>query len=267
MLKITTMLTVSVEDGLGNQLFRLASLYSYSKDTGRKAVVKHSVPYPHRRNYWQSIFHQIPNYATEQHQWDRIPDQQLPCAFSAPYIHLTGYFQDPRHFDHNREDILSLFTLPDDQAKAVNEKWSELVPSDKIPICLHVRRGDYLAASHVLTNLSLQYYREALAQIELQVTGDKQYVVFSDDIAWCQEHLPRTFPEYNFTFVTGTDEVTDLFLMSKAKGYILANSSFSWFGWYLNPLARQVPVIAPRKWFVHQSPTILHPHFTVLDVV
>jgi hypothetical protein len=90
------------------------------------------------------------------------------------------------------------------------------------------------------------------------------YLIFSDDIDWCK----KEFVGSSFIFVEGNDEVVDLFLMTKADGYVLANSSFSWFGWYLNPESYLKPVIAPRNWFRGFSNGILvEEYFTILDEI
>lgn len=262
------MLTTTIEDGLGNQLFRLAALYSYAKRDNYKPVVKHLIPYPHRQNYWQTIFHKIPNYdALDTHHWINIRDNNIPSPLTEPCIRLQGYFQEERHFSAYRNELLDLFTVPAPYNDKVDKIWQDYKGEWTNPlIAIHIRRGDYLLCSHILTNLSLNYYKDAFRLLDQQIPGSKRFLVFSDDLPWCHKFLPVSFPDRDFMFTQGHDEITDLLLLTKVDGYILANSTFSWFGWYLNQRAYQVPVIAPRKWFVTQPSTILSEHFTLSDI-
>jgi hypothetical protein len=128
--------------------------------------------------------------------------------------------------------------------KEVNEyidnKYGELLKKDTVSI--HIRRTDYLALSDYHYNLALDYYHTAIRSFSDKYT----FLIFSDDIDWCVDNLGT----YNCVFVSGNEDIIDLFLMSRCKHNIIANSSFSWWASYLNtnPDKR---VIAPTKdkWF------------------
>jgi hypothetical protein len=75
--------------------------------------------------------------------------------------------------------------------------------------------------------------------------NDKYYIIFSDDISWCKENLSFL---NNKIFIEGNTDFQDLYLMSKCKNNIIANSSFSWWGAWLNTNKDKI-VIAPKKWF------------------
>jgi len=264
------MLTVKLEGGLGNQLFELSALYAYARRNNYQPVITHRIQFPQRQNYWQSVFHKVPNYQGENSNWSIVNEYHMPVNFTNQRVKLDGYFQDVKHFNSIRAELLDLFTLPSELQKRVDDCWDTYVykKPDVKRVMLHVRRGDYLYASSVLTNLSLNYYRDGIDKIEQNLSGDKIYYVFTDDPEWCRKHLPVAFPNQHFEFVTGNDEVTDLYLMTKFDGYIMANSSFSWFGWYLNPNAYQVPVVAPGKWFTVLEPRILvTDHFLISDQI
>jgi hypothetical protein len=103
---------------------------------------------------------------------------------------------------------------------------------------LHVRRVDYVQKAGFHPPCSIEYYEKALSMIEGNV------LVFSDDLDWCKE----TFLGDRFTFISGNRDYQDLFLMSMCKNNIIANSTFSWWGAWLNTNLNK-KVIAPSEWF------------------
>lgn len=115
-------------------------------------------------------------------------------------------------------------------------------------VALHIRRGDYLKAgcSELFTNLcETDYYKTSIDFIKKQVQNPSFYV-FSNDIDWCRNNLDIencTYVDWN----TGNDSVYDMYLMSKCKYVIIANSTFSFWGAYLNKRAKIV--IYPRNWY------------------
>ena len=113
-------------------------------------------------------------------------------------------------------------------------------------VSIHIRRGDYLEVSDVYGGICTpQYYEKAMKQME-KWHPDCHFFVFTNDVKWVKEN----YSGKNLTVVEGNDEDTgyiDMYLMTKCKHYILANSSFSWWGCYLNP-SKDKKVIAPKQW-------------------
>jgi len=124
----------------------------------------------------------------------------------------------------------------------------------KESISLHIRRGDYV--SNVYTNsvhgtCSLDYYQQAVTLLESKL-NNPHFFIFSDDLAWAKEHL--SFIE-NVTFVELDVNIPDhdeMFLMSQCLHHIIANSSFSWWGAWLNKNLDKI-VIAPKRWFIDET--------------
>jgi len=112
----------------------------------------------------------------------------------------------------------------------------------KDPIGLHIRRGDYVQQSQDHPPCSLDYYKEALTHFD----DDRQVIIFTDDIEWCKNQ--QMFKGDRFLISETEDNVYDLCLLTLCEDYIIANSSFSWWGAWLsqNPNAK---VIAPKRWF------------------
>jgi len=107
-------------------------------------------------------------------------------------------------------------------------------------VSLHIRRGDYLRTQDHHPVCSLDYYMDALSKFR-----DKEYkfIVFSDDVDWCRNNFNE-----DFIFTEGNTDYEDMWLMSLCDHNIIANSSFSWWGAWLNDNPNK-RVIAPKKWF------------------
>lgn len=168
--------------------------------------------------------------------------------------YLRGYWQSERYFadaaETIRRDFIFREPLDDRNARLAAEICS--VNS----ISLHVRRGDYVQnpetfATHGLC--SLEYYRAAIRHVTARVK-DPQFYIFSDDQTWVSENLKMGFPVVNVCDNTGIHSYRDMQLMSYCRHHIIANSSFSWWGAWLNPNPNKI-VIAPKKWFATRKDT------------
>ncbi len=167
-------------------------------------------------------------------------------------IYLKGYWQSEKYFSDIREIILKEF-LPKNEVTGKNKDMNEIISSVN-SVSVHVRRGDYVA--NPITNrvhgvCDTEYYNKAMHHIESKVENP-HYFIFSDDIPWCKENISS---QNQLTFVdinTGEKAYEDLRLMSFCKHNIIANSSFSWWGAWLNANPKKI-VIAPKKWFNDSS--------------
>jgi hypothetical protein len=126
---------------------------------------------------------------------------------------------------------------------------------------VHIRRGDYVTNTNANQYHGLcgkEYYQQAIDYLRERVS-DAHFFVFSDDMDWVKKELsdlfrPATFVDHN----SGADSWQDMYLMSLCRHAIVANSSFSWWGAWLNPVADRV-VVAPGQWFANQPQQII-PH-------
>lgn len=162
-------------------------------------------------------------------------------------VYLKGYWQNERYFMDIRPRLLREFTpnmITDYTRRTANRIQRR--PS----VSLHVRRGDYV--NNPLTNkfhglTPVEYYMQALEYVRKKL-ADPQLFVFSDDIKWCKSNLPFAKAA---EFITGNPPeraCEDLYLMSLCDSNIIANSSFSWWGAWLNE-NRNKTVVAPKSWF------------------
>lgn len=154
------------------------------------------------------------------------------------HVCLHGYFQSEKYFKHIESEIRDDFTFK----KEIFDPCKEMISSVDNPIALHVRRTDYVTNStnHPLCNLD--YYKTALKYFN----DERNVIIFSDDPAWCQEQ--EIFSDDRFIISENTDNRVDLCLMSLCKDFIIANSSFSWWGAWLSS-NKNKKVIAPVQWF------------------
>lgn len=168
----------------------------------------------------------------------RVPDN----------VCLEGFWQSEKYFIRISDIIRQEFT-PRGSLEGINARLAErIVATDSVS--LHIRRGDYVSNPAAMSYhgcCSLEYYARALAQIGRRVARPHLFV-FSDDPAWAAAHLSPPMPT---TFVDNNDADSgqnDLELMRRCRHNIIANSSFSWWGAWLNEQTDKT-VIAPLRWF------------------
>ena len=150
---------------------------------------------------------------------------------------LYGFFQTEKYFKHCEDEVRNQFTFKEQIVNECNDIIEECFDN---PIALHIRRGDFLINSGNHYNQSLDYYEKALSKFD----SKRQVVIFSDDPQWCVEQ--KLFESDRFIVSSGNDPYVDLYLMTQCNDFIIANSTFSWWGAWL---ANRGKVIAPKKWF------------------
>lgn len=158
-------------------------------------------------------------------------------------MYLWGYWQSYKYFEDIKTKILSDFIF-NECLDEKNKMIMEMI-SNTNSVSLHIRRGDYVdnkIVENICTNI---YYKNAVEYIMKNVQNPK-FFIFSNDIEWCKEK----FLLDNVVYVdnSGENSYKDMQLMSKCKHNIIANSTFSWWGAYLNQNADKI-VICPNKWF------------------
>lgn len=174
----------------------------------------------------------------------------------APY--LDGYFQSYKYLEPLRKDLLEEISSKEDLSARYGSLISGMLAADSVAV--HIRRGDYVSdaktkSAHFICDLA--YYEKAMALMSEKinesgksVSGENisipTFYVFSDDIAWAKENLKSGA---NLVFVSSSEmkDYEELMLMSKCRHDIIANSSFSFWGAWLNRNPAKI-VIAPEKW-------------------
>ena len=163
------------------------------------------------------------------------------------YCYLSGYWQSFKYFQDIENIIREDFRFPEIKDERNLIIVSQIIVENSVSI--HVRRGDFIDQSltNVHASCSIDYYNDAINFINKHISSGR-FFVFSDDISWAMNNLvlpPNSVP---VTGNTGENSFIDMQLMSLCKHNIIANSSFSWWGAWLNNNSNKI-VIAPKLWY------------------
>ncbi len=175
------------------------------------------------------------------HYWPGFFDVPDDC-------YLAGYWQSERYFKPVAEMIRKEFAFKSAPLGQNEELAGQIAGCNAVS--LHVRRGDYVSNAKtkaVLGPVPLAYYHDAASRIEKEVPAPV-FFVFSDDVDWARENLQLPFPCRYVDHNQGNESYQDMQLMSLCKHHVIANSSFSWWGAWLNPDPGKI-VVAPQRWF------------------
>lgn len=170
-------------------------------------------------------------------------------------VWLIGYWQSEKYFSDIRDILMQEFKVKH-EPDARNKDLMNCIAGCN-SVALHVRRGDYINNPHTYSvhgTCNIEYYRECITQMSEKVSRP-HYFIFSDDPEWVKQNFgflrhPATIIDHN-----GPEkDYEDLRLMTKCRHHIIANSTFSWWGAWLNPNPEKL-VYTPVKWFNKQAAT------------
>ena len=160
--------------------------------------------------------------------------------------YIIGYFQSEQYFLNIRNTLLDEFRIKEELPKYIKKIENKI---KETPSCsLHIRRGDFENETNINIHgvCDLAYYYTAIDYLNNKF-DNLQYFIFSDDIIWVKENLKINNAIY-IDYVDDKIPHYDMYLMSLCNHNIIANSSYSWWGAWLNRNTEKI-VIAPKKWF------------------
>lgn len=162
-----------------------------------------------------------------------------------PQGYYKGYWQSYKYFKDYKNDLLEIFKFPDFEIGSQNHQLKSTLEC-KQSVSIHIRRGDYV--NHPLLGgvCEKEYYQKAINLISSKV-NNPLFIIFSNDIEWARKNLSIRGDIIFVDWNEGNDSYKDMHLMSLCKHNIIANSSFSWWGAWLNSNPKKI-VIAPRVW-------------------
>jgi len=257
---------IVINGGLGNQMFQYA-LYLALKDRGRKVKLDLSLySYLKMHNgYELEKCFGIKKLDEKFSKWHLLKlrivlksklkpivyvDFQYfnPKVFNTTSKYLHGYWQSEKYFIQIENQIRQAFVF-----KGIDTLNAEIAAeiANNVSIALHVRRGDYLGNSIYSGVCTEDYYRTAIQLIlsKISVNENIMFYVFSDDMEFSEKFIEKFKITYKLININnGADSYKDMYLMSKCTHNIIANSSFSWWGAWLNDNPEKV-IIAPQNWF------------------
>jgi len=210
---------------LGNQLFQIAATVALAERHNDKYIFPpwSYEPYFNLHDCFSDNIEITETYYEPEFSY-------LPIPYK-PNLNIKGFFQSERYFEDQTDIIHHLLTPKIGYGIKYNFT------------SIHVRRGDYLKLTQEYEQLDMSYYKRAM-----EIIKSKNYIIFSDDIEWCKQNLKG----HNIHYANGS-AIEDLALMASCEHNIIANSSFSWWGAYLNKNPSKI-VVAPSKWFGPKLP-------------
>ena len=253
------MIITKLQGGLANQIFQWA-YGKYLSEKHNTLLYLDTTSYLNQSgitkrefslNKFPNLKYQILPNDRNISNWSNEPDKIRIQTISDYFTHkelnydnnshyyLNGYWQSEKYFKEIA-DIIREELQPSSESL---EKFSDL-PINENNISIHIRRTDYIKSNGYHPVQPIEYYQKGL-----DIIGEYDNIfVFSDDINWCKTNLKFS----NMIFIDGFDDVEDLWLMSMCKHNIIANSSFSWWGAWLNDNPNK-KVVTPSNWFGRQS--------------
>lgn len=245
------MIYCNLKGGLGNMMFQIAATKSLSlkKNTfcsfpnflQQINYLNNNKDYNPNLNYAEEYKNFLdlstiqPNYNLNVYSY---PFKYVDFIPNESSFYVDGFFQSEKYFSDHREKIINFFKPPESVENLIKNKYSFIL--DKNTTSVHVRRGDYLKYPGKHPPQSREYFMNSLETV-------KEFdliVIFSDDISWCKDNIKLD----NVFFVENEKDYIELFLMSKCKNNIISNSSFSWWGAWLNKNEKKI-VVGPKNWF------------------
>ncbi len=285
------MIVVRIYEGLGNQMFEYAyayALHERMKNRGIRVCLdmreKEVTVFDKTRYYRPSLLHQfrigLPAASEKQlRHWDYLSEKTMPkkavCKLVdlglwkygrfkedefnyrkehmkiKDHTYVEGWFQHYQYFEKYRNSLLKEFSLKEkwempEQIKHILEEYQV--------ISVHIRRGDYVSDATVrrfMGMCSIDYYAKAVEYLKTRL--DKPYLFFfTNDPEWVEEHLKFPIPGMIISDRYGLSDIQEMILMSRCSHNIIANSTFSWWGAWLNTHEDKI-VIAPKRWFMDRT--------------
>lgn len=224
--------------------YMLDSIFKQSlKDASFKEVIKCNYPINNYK-FWQICRHILPHHPKVFFEKeDMIYDKEAMLSRKSYY---DGYWQSEKYFLANEHKVRKEFEFPSLEGKNLSLMLSL---NGKRTASIHVRRGDYLNHPLFKDLTDYDYYQRGIRRLN-ELSDVDTFLIFSNDIEWCRRNLAELLEEKEIIFVdwnTGKDSFRDMQLMSLCNHNITANSSFSWWGAWLNPHEDKI-VICPKKW-------------------
>jgi hypothetical protein len=264
------MILVYLQGRLGNHLFQVFTAIAVALDTRQSFGFYKTNKENDCAMYWDTVFQSI-----KYHVYPFSFRKKRQHLYREPYFHYTpitdilapyrgniclveGYFQSPKYFEHHLDVILNMLRLDDLQRQVCTRVWRDMsfVQDWSHTISLHFRIGDYVKYADRHPVMPLQYYKNALKFISQNDKSQQaRQVIYFCEIADIDRvlamvvELSREFPWLEFYKVPdGLEDWEELFTMSCCQHHIIANSTFSWWGAYLNKKPHKL-VCYPSLWF------------------
>jgi len=266
------MIMLQMTGGMGNQMFTYA-LYRALGQMGKEVCIEDFTHYDTpEKNCLQTVFH-LDYRKADREVYNRLTDSAPdflhkvkrkltgrkgkiyqekdaiifePEVFQAEDVYMIGYFQSARYFEKVADSLQKDFSFDWNTFPEKAEKLREQMQKET-SVSLHIRRGDYMNEKFagIYGNICTEAYYEAARRYMKEHFGDCRFYLFTDDAGWGRQQESEDTVYVDAS--EGTGAYVDMALMSCCKHHIIANSSFSWWGAWLDENPDKT-VIAPAKW-------------------
>jgi hypothetical protein len=237
------MITTKLQGGLGNQLFQwavtrnLSIKYNTEYYFDLTHIGKSSFDVNSRGMELYKLKNIIINSSTNNTQLNRVIDNFTYKEIN-DNSYLDGYWQSEKYFKENKKIIREELSIPENLKEYFFKKYIFL---NEPTLCIHVRRGDYLNLPDHHPTQTINYYKDGYDIIN---NNNINVAIFSDDINWCKNNLNFN----NINYIENEGNINDLYMMSLCDHNIISNSTFSWWGAWLNNNINK-KIISPSIWF------------------
>lgn len=268
------MIATHLFGGLGNQLFQFATGLALAARRGVELRLDeryfdvprsgdfimnhfgHDIPYIDRKRLPAMRHDGLFRYVRDKIQgtnWKLYKEHTLgfdPAVMDLPDgTYLKGYWQSEKYFRDHADLVRKHLPIstPPSPPNATMMKAQDKT----FPVSLHIRRGDYITNAKFNSThgtCDLDYYERAVSHIAENCNEDITIFAFSDEPDWVEENLKLPFDIKVTRDNEGLKCYEDIRLMSRCRHHIVANSSFSWWGAWLNADPDKI-VVAPKQWF------------------
>jgi hypothetical protein len=233
--------TVTLQGGLGNQMFQIATAMAYAEKTNKKFImdinISELVGLSIRKTYWNKI-HVEHDDKIDTYNWKEIKEANFAfndLPIEPGNVKLTGYFQSARYFEDQRNAIVGKFVMCNHVTR-------------KDTISIHIRRTDYIGLNFY-AELNKEYFQAAIQYVQSFYSQHLTLVIFSDDLDWVKKS--GWFSDFQVQFYDEPGDYEQLIAMSQCEHHVMANSSYSWWAVYLG---NQTGItVAPKQWFLDSN--------------
>lgn len=268
------MLSIRVQGGLGNQLFMIFATIAHGIQNNVKVVFEYYYQVADRHTYWETFLDTFKQYTTANPEYG-ISNENISqfAIFNEPGflykplpdfgnsdVYMIGYFQSYKYFEHCKDELYKIMKLEEKKSAAI-EKYSQYFDKSKTLISIHFRMGDYKSKRYYHPVMNYEYFEGSFDYIMANGsninTDDKTgfrvlYFCEQEDNDYVDskiELLHQKYPDVEFMKVDDSIEDYDqLMIMSGCHHNIMSNSSYSWWGSYMNSNESKI-VCFPSKWF------------------
>lgn len=245
------MIYCNLRGGLGNMLFQISASLSFAIDLDTECSFPNldtHLAYLNNDNTYNPKLKHSFTYKSLLPDFKTTPPINISvCSFPFEYKKIDigietiidGFFQSEKYFSHNRAEILKILGPKEFITEIIDREYGDLLK--KRTSSIHVRRGDYVNHPNHHPVQDIEYYKKG---IDILKDDTDVFLIFSDDITWCKENISTP----NSVYIENQKDYIELYLMARCNNNIIANSSFSWWGAWLNTNENK-KVIGPEKWF------------------